>query len=88
MKANNIRLRDSAPLRRQLSASQAGPPPLTKSLIRTWIYWPFWDIKAALHSSCFLALTLAESATPTNLLSVQMFQIASYYEFWMFKTVL
>ena len=33
---SSLRSRDSAPLRRQLSASEAGAPPLTKSWIRTW----------------------------------------------------
>ena len=32
----SLRSRNSASLRRQLSASAPGPPPLTKSWIRTW----------------------------------------------------
>ena len=33
----SLRSRDSASLRRQLSASAPGAPPLTKSWIRTWV---------------------------------------------------
>ena len=33
----SLRSHDSASLRRQLSAAEAGAPPLTKSWIRTWI---------------------------------------------------
>ena len=43
----SLRSCDSTSLRRQLSASEAGAPPLTKSWIRTWLhtaYIPGWKL--------------------------------------------
>ena len=58
-----LRSRDSASLRRQLSAAEAGAPPLTKSWIRTCFYWNIHTV--SYNCSCHIANIIKVSLMKT-----------------------